>query len=358
MELKGLKIGEKISKYPIIQGGMGVGVSAHKLAGAVAKEGGVGIISTADIGYQEPDFEKTPVKANLRAMEKEIEEARKIAPNGIIGINIMVALNNYAEMVKTVVKKGVDIILSGAGLPKDLPEYVKGSRTKIAPIISSARACQLITKLWMTKHNYVPDMIVIEGPEAGGHLGFKPEELEEEKKPKLENILKEVLTYIKGIEKETKKEIPVVVAGGIFDGKDIAKFLKLGASGVQMGTRFVATEECDAAREFKMAYVNAKKEDIKIIKSPVGLPGRALNNSFIQMVEQENRKVEKCYGCIKTCNYKTTAYCITKALINAAQGKMESALIFCGSNVDKIQKIVSVHELMQELVNGTKEALA
>ena len=357
MNIEGLKIGEKISKYPIIQGGMGVGVSGYRLAGNVAKEGGIGIISTADIGYRESDFETNPVEANLRAIDKEIDEARKISPDGILGINIMCALNNYAEMVREVVKKGIDLIISGAGLPKELPEFVKGTKTKIAPIISSARAAKLITKLWRTKHNYVPDMIVIEGPEAGGHLGFKLEELQEEKKPKLEDITKEVIEEMKKVEEETGKKIPVVVAGGIFDGKDIAKFLKLGASGVQMATRFVTTKECDAAEEFKKAYINSKKEDIEIVSSPVGMPGRAIRNTFIEKVKQERPKITKCLKCIQTCDVKTTPYCITRALINAAKGNMENALIFCGSNAYRLKEIVSVHELMQELVQETKQCM-
>lgn len=354
MKLKGLKIGEKISQYPIIQGGMGVGISGYRLAGNVAKEGGIGIISTADIGYREADFEENPVEANLRAIDKEIDKAREIAPEGIIGINIMVALNNYAEMVKEVVKKGVDLIISGAGLPKDLPEYIKGTKTKIAPIISSARAAKLITKLWRTKHNYVPDMIVIEGPEAGGHLGFKEEELQEGQKPKLEDITKEVIQEMRKVEEETGKEIPVVVAGGIFDGKDIANFLKMGAAGVQMATRFVATEECDAAEEYKQAYVNCKKEDISIVKSPVGMPGRAIRNEFIQ---KEKPKITKCLRCIQTCDAKNTPYCITRALINAVKGNVKEALLFCGSNAYRIEKIVTVHELMEELVTETKIAM-
>lgn len=355
MELKGIQVGDKISTYPIIQGGMGVGVSAHKLAGAVAKEGGIGIISTADIGYQEPDFETNPVEANLRAIGKEIDQAREIAPNGIIGINIMCALNNYAEMVKEVVKKGIDLIISGAGLPKDLPEFVKGTKTKIAPIISSARGAQLITKLWRTKHDYVPDMIVIEGPEAGGHLGFKLEELEEEeKKPKLEDITREVVAEMKKVEEETGKKIPVIVAGGIFTGSDIAKFLKLGASGVQMATRFVATDECDASDAFKQAYVEARQEEIEIVNSPVGMPGRAIHNTFIDKVKQEKPEIKKCLRCIRTCNVAKTPYCITRALIHAVKGNLEEALIFCGSNAYRIHEIVPVHDLMQELVQETK----
>lgn len=349
--MKGIKIGQKESKYPIIQGGMGVGVSMHNLAGNVSKEGGIGIISTADIGYLEEDFEKNPRMANLRAIGKEIKKAREIAGNDkILGVNIMVAMKNYSEIVKECVKQKIDLIVSGAGIPKELPEYVKGSNTKIAPIVSSLRCCKLIVSHWIKKYQYVPDMIVIEGPEAGGHLGFKREELEENTKPKLEDITTEVVEYVKEVEKETGKEIPVISAGGIWDGKDIKRFLELGASGVQMATRFVATNECDASIEFKKAYINAKEEDIKIIKSPVGMPGRAINNSFIQRVEKEKSKIQRCYQCIKTCNVVDTPYCITKALINSVKGKVEEGLIFCGSNVSKIKEIVSVHDLMQELV--------
>ena len=351
--MKGLKVGDKISKYPIIQGGMGVGVSMHRLAGTVSKEGGIGVISTADIGYQEPDFNENPMAANLRAIGKEIKKAREIAgEDKILGVNVMVALRNYAEIVKECVKQKIDLIISGAGIPKDLPEYVKGTKTKIAPIVSSLRCCKLIVEHWKKKYDYIPDMIVIEGPEAGGHLGFKESELISEDMPKLEDITTDVVDYIKDVEKETGKEIPVIAAGGIWDGKDIKKFLDLGASGVQMATRFVATDECDASQEFKEAYVNAKQEDIKIIHSPVGMPGRAINNQFIQKEETQKSKIEKCYGCIKTCNVKDAPYCITKALINSVKGNIEKGLIFCGSNVYRIKEIVSVHSLMQELVAG------
>lgn len=349
--MKGIKIGNKQSKYPIIQGGMGVGVSMHNLAGNVSKEGGIGIISTADIGYQEESFTSDPMKANLKAIGEEIKKAREIAgEDKIIGVNIMVALKNYSDIVKECVKQKIDLIISGAGIPKELPEYVKGCNTKIAPIVSSLRCCKLIVTHWLKKYNYVPDMIVIEGPEAGGHLGFRKEELDEDIKPKLEDITTDVVNYIRGVEKETGKDIPVIAAGGIWDSKDIKKFLNLGASGVQMATRFVATTECDASIEFKKAYVNAKNEDIKIIQSPVGMPGRALNNKFVKKMETERCKIDKCYNCIKTCNVTNSPYCITKALINSVKGRIDDGLIFCGSNVGKIKEIVSVHDLIQELV--------
>ncbi len=345
--MQGIKIGNKKSKYPIIQGGMGVGVSLHKLAGNVSKEGGIGVISTADIGYQEPDFNMNPLAANLRAIGSEIKKAREIAGSDkILGVNVMVALQNYAEIVKECVKQKIDLIISGAGIPKDLPEFVKNSNTKIAPIVSSLRCCQLIVKHWIKKYNYVPDMIVIEGPKAGGHLGFKKEELETSN---LEDITKEVVEYVKEVEKEYQKEIPVIAAGGIWDNKDINKFLEIGADGVQMATRFVTTYECDASNEFKEAYINAKEEDIKIISSPVGMPGRALYNEFIKSTENEKSKITKCYKCIKTCDIKNTPYCITKALINSVKGNLKEGLIFCGSNVDKVKELMTVHDLMEEL---------
>jgi len=350
--MKGLKVGNKVSKYPIIQGGMGVGVSLHNLAGHVSKEGGIGVIATPDIGFREPDFVKNPMEANLRAIGKEISMAREIAGNDkILAVNVMVALQNYDLIVKECVKNKIDLIISGAGIPKNLPEFVIGTETKIAPIVSSLRCCKLIVKHWMKKYEYVPDMIVIEGTEAGGHLGFSNEELEEGNKPKLEDIAVDVVEYIKEIEEQTGKEIPVVVAGGIWDGKDIRRFLNLGASGVQMATRFVATNECDASVEMKQAYINAAKENVKIIKSPVGMPGRAINNEFIKHTETEKCKIDRCYGCISTCKIATTPYCITKALINAATGNLKEALLFCGSNVEKVKKIVSVHDLMSELVS-------
>lgn len=349
--MRGIKVGNKESKYPIIQGGMGVGVSMHNLAGNVSKEGGIGVISSADIGYKEIDFDKNPKEANLRAIRKEIKLARQIAgEDKIIAMNVMVAMKEYDAIVEECVKQGIDLIISGAGIPKELPKFVIGTNTKIAPIVSSLRCCKLIVEYWKKKYNYIPDMIIIEGPEAGGHLGFKLEELDENNKPKLEDITIEVVEYIKEIEKETGKFIPVISAGGIWDSNDINKFLNLGASGVQMATRFVTTFECDASQEFKQTYLDVEKEDIKIIKSPVGMPGRAINNKFIKNVTEGCSKINKCYSCIKTCDVRTTPYCITRALINSVEGNIDSGLVFCGSNAYRANKIVSVHNLMQELV--------
>ncbi|MCR5101466.1 MAG: nitronate monooxygenase [Butyrivibrio sp.] len=351
-ELKGIKLGEKFAKYPILQGGMGVGVSLHKLAGAVSKAGGIGCISTADIGYKNPDFFKNPLKANLDAIGKEIKMAREIAgQDKILAVNVMVALKDYAEIVTECVKQNIDLIVSGAGIPLNLPEFVKGTATKIAPIVSSRRCLELITRNWKKKYDYVPDMVVIEGPKAGGHLGFKRDELEGDYDSMLGKITTEVVDFVRKLEVEAGKKIPVIVAGGVFDGFDMRKYLEMGADGVQMATRFVATNECDAAPEYKEAYVNAKAEDIKIIQSPVGMPGRALNNTFIQKITQEKEKITRCYSCIKTCNVKDAPYCITKALINAVEGKLDEGLIFVGANVDRVKEIIPVDELINKIVD-------
>ncbi|MCB2311255.1 nitronate monooxygenase family protein [Clostridium tagluense] len=357
MKLPPLKIGELIASVPIIQGGMGVGVSLSGLASAVANEGGIGIISTAQIGYNEKDFANNAKQANKRALRSEIRRARELSPKGIIGINIMVAMNNYEELVATALEEGIDLIISGAGLPLNLPKIVKGFKTKLAPIVSSAKAATVISKMWDRKENCAADLIVVEGPEAGGHLGFSMESLIENKAQDLKDIIKEVIEAIKPFEEKYNKKIPVIAAGGIYTGADIAEFIKLGAAGVQMATRFVATEECDASLAFKMAYVNSKQEDIKIVKSPVGMPGRAINNEFMKSVLEKGCKVDKCYLCIKDCDPRQTPYCITEALIQAVKGNLDKGLIFVGSNACKVDKIISVKELMSELVTGAELAL-
>lgn len=345
MELPQLRIGNKITKVPIIQGGMGVGVSLSNLASAVANYGGIGVISGVQIGFREDDFDKNTFKANERALVKEIRKAKELSPDGIIGVNLMVAIENYVDMVKLCVKEKVDLIISGAGLPKDLPSFVKGTNTKIAPIVSSAKAAKLITKLWQRRYDYLPDLMIVEGPDAGGHLGFSPDELKEENYPNIREIVKDVVTSI-------NPKIPVIAAGGIFDGKDISTFLNLGASGVQMGTRFVATEECDVSLEFKEAYVNSKKDDIDFILSPVGMPGQAIINPFIKRIQAQKEKITKCYRCLTPCEPAKSPYCISEALISSANGDVDNGLIFIGRNGHRIDKIVSVKELIDELVEG------
>lgn len=350
MKLPPLKIGELVAAVPIIQGGMGVGVSRSMLASAVANEGGIGVISSAQIGFEEPDFESNSKEANIRAMKKEIKKARELSPKGIIAVNIMVALSDYKEMVRTSVEEGIDLIISGAGLPTELPSLVKGSKAKIAPIVSSGKAAAVITKLWDHKYSYIPDLIVVEGPKAGGHLGFSLEQLNPEAQPDLINIVKEVIEAVKPYEQKHNTTIPVVAAGGVYTGSDIARLIEIGAAGVQMATRFVATEECDADLRYKMAYINSHEEDIEIVKSPVGMPGRAIRNAFLDKLSNGRIPVRKCYDCLKPCQPAVTPYCISKALIEAVKGNIEEGLIFTGSNAYRLDKIVTVKELINELV--------
>ena len=348
-----ISLGDKQIKIPLIQGGMGVGISRSKLAGAVAAEGGIGIISTAQIGYDEENFENDQAECNLRAIGKHIRCAKEIAGgNGLVGANIMVALKHYKEHVMAAVAAGADVIISGAGLPVKLPEYIgKACRTKIAPIVSSRRAADIILKMWARRYDRTADFIVIEGPKAGGHLGFSNEELQNMENIDYDTEIKEIIGCTKEYEKKYNTHIPVIVAGGIFDHYDIIHAIELGADGVQIASRFVATKECDASEEYKKAYIDAKEEDIKIIKSPVGMPGRAIRNEFIKRVEKENQPVLKCYNCMKKCNPKEVPYCITKALVDAVNGDINNGLIFCGANVGRINEMTTVHELMEELIN-------
>jgi len=352
--IKELIIGGIKAKVPIIQGGMGVGISLSRLASAVANEGGIGVIATAGIGWLEPDFFSNYLDANIRALKKEIKKAREMT-KGILGVNIMVALSNFADMVKTAVEERIDIIFSGAGLPLNLPEFLKGNRwTKLVPIVSSARAANIICRKWSERYNRLPDAIVVEGPKAGGHLGFKPENIDDPEYS-LQKLVPEVIQEIKIYEKKHEQTIPIIPAGGIYTGKDIYDFLQLGAAGVQMGTRFVTTHECDSSEEFKRTYIDSKKEDIVIIKSPVGLPGRAIRNKFIDDVKNGKRKPFNCpFHCIKTCDYKNSPYCINHALVNAQKGNIKSGFAFAGVNAYRLKKIVHVKELVGSLLKEFK----
>lgn len=339
-------------KLPLIQGGMGVGVSLGGLAGAVAAECAIGIISTAQIGFEEPDFVGNELECNLRGIRKQIAKAKEIAGGcGMVGVNVMVALQQYRDHVREAVKAGADAIICGAGLPMDLPELVEEGTAKIAPIVSSRKAAALILKSWDKKYGRVPDFIVAEGPNAGGHLGFSKDQLADvDVQTYFENEVKGVIEEKQSYEAKYGRSIPVFVAGGVWDAQDAKRIAELGADGIQAATRFVATEECDASTAYKMAYVNAKEEDVKIIKSPVGMPGRALHNTFIRQTEAEPQKIGRCYRCIKSCKPAEIPYCITQALVSAVQGDTENGLVFCGSNVGKIDKISTVHEVVQDLM--------
>lgn len=348
LDIKPLKIGDLVARIPVIQGGMGVGISLSRLAGAVALEGGVGIISTAQIGFQSPGFEQNPIATNLRAIGEEIKKAKEIAKGGIIGVNIMVATKDYEEYVKAAVKAGVDLIISGAGLPTTLPKLIEDSKTKIAPIVSSLKSADVICKLWDRRYKKSPDMVVIEGARAGGHLGFSLEEIEHFNQQEYDKEIEKIIRLVNEYGEKYQKHIPVVVAGGVFNRADLEYYLKLGASGVQIASRFVATYECDASPKYKKAYLNAKKEDVVIVKSPVGLPGRAINNAFLERLKIGPIKVEHCRRCLSACNPATIPYCITQALINAAKGDVDNGLLFCGDNVHRINEMVHVKDIMDE----------
>ncbi|MFA4817737.1 MAG: nitronate monooxygenase [Parcubacteria group bacterium] len=350
-----LIIGDIVAKLPFIQGGMSVGISLHCLAAAVANEGGIGVIGTADIGMNEPDFRDNFLEANIWALRQEIAKARKLT-KGILGVNIMVALTNFADLVQTAIEEKIDIIFSGAGLPLNLPGFLNGAKTKLVPIISSGRAAVIIAKKWTEKYNYLPDAFVVEGPRAGGHLGFSEEHIGDPEYA-LEKLIPAVIETLKPYAEKYGRPVPVIAAGGIYTGADIFKFLQLGAAGVQMATRFVTTHECDANIKFKEAYLNAKESDITIIKSPVGLPGRAIRNAFLDKVSQGKMKPFKCpYHCLKTCELEKSPYCISFALINAQRGNLDRGFAFCGENAYRADKIVHVKEVMEALKEEYREA--
>ncbi|WP_297050824.1 nitronate monooxygenase family protein [uncultured Desulfovibrio sp.] len=359
-----LQLGDLVAKIPVVQGGMGVGISLSGLASAVANQGGIGVIAGAMIGMREPDVARNPIEANVRALRNEIRKARELS-SGIIGVNIMVALTTFSQMVREAIESKVDIIFSGAGLPLDMPRHLRELceekkeefKTKLVPIVSSGRAATVIAKKWLSRFGYLPDAYVVEGPKAGGHLGFKRDEITEPRHA-LEVLVPEVVEAVKPLEDAHGRAVPVIAAGGVYSGADIKKFLDLGAAGVQMGTRFVATHECDADERFKQSYLAAREEDVTIISSPVGMPGRALTNDFIRAARDGLKKPFKCiFHCVSTCQQEKTPYCIAQALISAMRGNLERGFAFCGENVSRVNKIVSVRELMDSLQREFDEAM-
>ena len=345
---RSLVIGDLTVKVPLIQGGMGVGISLSRLAGSVAAEGGIGIISTAQIGYREPDFDEHPIEANLRAIHTEVAKAREIAKGGAIGVNIMVATRDYERYVETAIDAGVDIIISGAGLPMKLPELAGNSGTKLAPIVSSVKSADVICKYWLKKYNRLPDRVVIEGPRAGGHLGFHYDQLQNIDDAAYDEEIKRIIALVNQYAADHGKTIPVVVAGGVYERKDMDHYMSIGAAGVQVATRFVTTYECDASEAYKQTYIDAKEEDIIIVQSPVGMPGRAISNDFMKRAKQGRIPHGKCHTCISTCKPAETPYCITEALVNAAKGNVQEALLFCGSNAYRATKLEHVKDIMEE----------
>lgn len=354
-ELPDLVIGDLVINPPIIQGGMGVRVSASRLASAVANEGAMGVIAAASLGKESSELDYV-TQSNL-TLDNIIKKTKKLTV-GPLGVNVMYAMTNFDELVKVCLGNKVDAIISGAGLPLKLPFIIKNSNTKLIPIVSSSRAADIVYRTWTKKYNRVPDAFIVEGPLAGGHLGFNFEQLKRAEEFSIDRLLREVLDLVKKYENLDKVKIPVIPAGGIFDGKDIARMLRQGASGVQMATRFVCTHECDAHFNYKEAYLNAKKEDVVVIRSPVGMPGRVIKNRFVERILLGEKISFVCpYKCLKTCDANEVNYCIAEALINAFQGKLEDGFAMCGSNAYKISNIVSVKDLIHELVSEASEEL-
>lgn len=338
-------------ELPLIQGGMGVGVSLSGLAGAVAKTGAMGSISTADCGYREEDFLRCPEEANLRALRKEIRRAKELSGGrGLLSVNAMVATRQWADAVKVAVEEGIDAVISGAGLPLNLPELVPEGKAFIAPIISGGRAAKILLKNWSQKYGRTADFVVLEGPLAGGHLGFKASEVEEGKAKSLTALIPEVLSVLQSFEEEFGRKIPLFAAGGIWSREDVLRAQEEGAYGVQMATRFIGTMECDASNAYKQYLISKGKEDLDIIHSPVGMPGRAVKSPFLEQLGLTGRIPPKhCSRCINSCDPGTVKYCITHALISAVEGNTEEGLFFSGANIDKLQEIVSVKEIVEEL---------
>ncbi|MBP9565950.1 MAG: nitronate monooxygenase [Sulfurospirillum sp.] len=362
MSLKPLKIGKHTIEYPIVQGGMGLGISWDKLAGTVSLEGGLGVISSVGTGYyNQSHYSKKNINTrpfetdnfySKEALSAIVKNARKICGSKPLAMNILYAINDYERVIKDSCEAGVDIIITGAGLPTNMPEFTADyPDVALVPIVSSAKALKIICKRWTQRYNRLPDAIVVEGPLSGGHQGFTYEQCSQEEY-QLENLIAPILEEIK-----VWGDFPLIAAGGVWDHNDILKMISLGAQGVQMGTRFIGTHECDADQNFKEVILHSTKEDIQLFKSPVGYPARGVKTNLIQMVEKREGPPIRCISnCVSPCHRgqeaKAVGYCIADRLSDAYLGKVETGLFFTGANGYKLNEIISVKELMVKLVHG------
>lgn len=356
MKLKPLTINGKTIKFPIIQGGMGIRISLNKLAKACMNSGIIATISAAQVGFLKKGFKKDPLNTNFEALKEEIKSIRDKNPEGVLGVNLMHAVNDYDKYAKFLSEQDIDFIISGAGLPVDLPEYIKDSNVKGAFIVSSGRAARLLLRKWDRGYQYMPEFIVCEGPDAGGHLGFSKEDFEAGNVKSLEEIIRETKEVVLPFEEKYGRHIPIIAAGGIHDGHDMAKMIEAGSDGVQIATRFIATDECDASDEYKQMIVDAKEEDIVRVASPAGLPGRAVKNFLTKQLEKANLKINYCVDCLKTCKKQGIPYCITEQLGNSANGD-NKGLIFTGAKAHLIKKIESVDEIVKRIIAECKKDL-
>jgi len=362
MSFKPLKIGKYTIKHPIVQGGMGLGISWDRLAGNVSREGGLGVVSSVGTGYYEErkysdkDINERPLhESNFyssKGLKAIIDNARKLADGNPIAVNILYASNDYERIARDACAAGIDIIITGAGLPTNMPEFTENyPNVALVPIVSSAKALKIICKRWTKRYNRLPDAIVVEGPLSGGHQGFTYEQCKQDEY-QLENL-------IGPIKEEIKKwgDFPLIAAGGVWDKADIERMMELGADGVQMGTRFIGTHECDAHDNFKEIILAAKEEDIKLLKSPVGYPARGVRTNLIELVDKrEGPKVKCISNCVAPCKRgieaKEVGYCIADRLSDAFLGKKDTGLFFTGANGYKLNEIISVKELINKLING------
>jgi NAD(P)H-dependent flavin oxidoreductase YrpB (nitropropane dioxygenase family) len=357
-KLQPLVIGDLELSVPIIQGAMGVKISTAPLIAEVASYGAAGTIASVGMGHGTGLNETDYIRASREGLSREVRKTRGMT-RGVVGVNVMVALSNYENLVATAADEKVDFIASGAGLPLGLPGLVTDKSIKLIPIVSSGRAADIIIRMWKKRFDRMPDAFIVEGPLAGGHLGFSHEKLSMHGTVTLERCVSEVLHVVECHPTNAGRSIPVIAAGGIFDGSDAAGFFRLGARGVQLATRFVATTECDVPAGYKAAYVSATDADIVIIRSPVGMPARALLNPFVRRVLAGERFPFDChYQCLKTCDPSTAPYCIADALFRVVEGDLDHGIIFCGTDVSKVRTIQPVRELLDELVEGIARSMS
>ncbi len=356
MKLPTLTINNKVVKFPIVQGGMGIRISLNKLASAAMNSGIIATISAAQPGFLNKNFRKDPVKANIEALKYEIAKARENAKEGILGVNLMHAATHYSEYASFLATQDIDFIISGAGLPLDLPEYLKGSNVKGAFIISSGRAARIMLRSWDRRYQYMPAFIVCEGPLAGGHLGFSKEQMEKGDYDSLEKIVKDTIEVVKVYEEKYNVKIPIIAGGGIHDGHDMAKMIKVGADGVQIATRFIATHECDVDDTYKQMIINAKEDDVVTTVSPAGLPGRAVKNFLTKTVKKHNLDLHYCVDCLKSCKKKDIPYCITEQLGNSTSGDT-NGLIFTGAKAYLVEKMDYLDNIVKEIIKDCKNDL-
>ncbi|MHB0998112.1 MAG: NAD(P)H-dependent flavin oxidoreductase [Armatimonadota bacterium] len=352
-----LRIGHLEINPPFILGGMGVRSTDHSLASAVANCGMAGTIASVGL-VRKPCRGRAYLDESNAGLIEEIRLTRELT-NGVVGVNIMVALTNYDELVRTAVNEKVDYIISGAGLPLGLPALAKDRGVCLIPIVSSKRTAEIILKRWWGRDNCAPDAIIVEGALAGGHLGFSMDEVRAWHDGSLESVCSEILSVVRKFEDETGKHIPVVAAGGVYDGSEIARLFRIGVEGVQMATRFLATDECSLPANCKKLIIDAEEKDMAIIKSPVGMPGRAINNDLVKKINRGEKMPITCpYQCLRTCNPNEASFCIASALVGAHNGDDKNGLIMSGYNGYRIKEIVPVKQLVDELVSQTLAALS